>query len=130
PVMPLRLPQPEGVGLAIWTYRPALAQVANDFIGVDRIMIDEPVKLRAGGHEAVGEGTAGLYIPLTRIEADNPPQDHLLVLPLSDPCRRPGKGKSLPLRPWSRGRRGRWRTRHIQKQEERQDNGEHSSELA
>jgi hypothetical protein len=93
-------------------------------------MVDQSVELRARGHEAVGEGTAGLHIPLARVEADDPPQDHLLVLPPRDPCRRPGKGEGLALRPWSRGRRGRWRTSHTQEQEERQGNGEHSLELA
>src|SRR5438093_11208067 len=93
-------------------------------------MIDEPVEQRAGGHEAAGEGPAGLHIPLARVGGGEPPQDHLLVLPLSDPCRRPGKEEGLPLRPWSRGRRGRWHTSHTQEQEERQGNGEYSLDLA
>src|SRR5262245_35149567 len=97
--MPLRLPQPEGVGLAIGTYCPAIAQVADNFVGVDRIMIHQPVEQRAGRHETVGEGAAGLHIPLAWVEAGDPPQDHLLVFPPGDPFRRPWEGEGLPLWP-------------------------------
>src|SRR5215471_20985941 len=126
--MLLCFPQPEGVGLAIGTYRPAVAQIADNLVKVDWIMVDQPVKQRAGGHEADGEGAAGLHIPLARVEAGDPPQDHLLVLPSGDPVRRPGKGEGLPLRLWYW--RGRWRPRHTQAQEEQQSHGEHSLDLA
>src|SRR5262245_36106778 len=102
--MPLRRPQSEGIGFPVWTHRPAVAQVADDFVGVNRIMVHKPVELRAGGHKAVREGAAGLDIPLSRVEAGDSPQDHLLVLSLGDPFRRPGKGEGLPFRRWRWGR--------------------------
>src|SRR5262249_20295763 len=101
---------------------------ADNLVGVDWIMVHQPVKQRASGHEAAGEGTAGLHIPLARVEASDSPQDHLLVLPPGNPVRRPGKGEGLPLRLWHW--RGRGRPRHTQAQEEQQSNEEHSLDLA
>src|SRR5687767_5234926 len=96
--MPLRLPQPEGVRFPVRTHRPALAQVADDFIRLDWIIVDEPVEQRASWHQTVGEGTTGLHVPLARVEAGDPPQEHLLVLPPGDPFRWPGKDEGLTLR--------------------------------
>src|SRR5215470_15450442 len=128
--MPLRLSQPEGIDLAIWAHHPAFAQVTDDFVGVNRIMVHQPVEQRASRHQAVWEGATGLHIPLTWVEAGDPLQDHLLVLPSGDPVRWPGKGEGLPLRPCSRGRWGCWSPGHTQEQEERQGKGEYALNLA
>ncbi len=83
PIVPLRLSQAERIGFPVATHRPALAQVAHDLVGIDRIVVDKPVELRRGGHEAVGKGAARVDVPLARVEAGDPLEDHLLVFPLA-----------------------------------------------
>src|SRR5713101_3641623 len=123
PVVPLRRPQMEGVGFPVPTHRPALAQVADDFVGVHRIVVHEPVELRGSGHEAVRKSAASVNIPLARVEAGDAAKDHLLVPSPGDPVRRPGKDEGLSIRRWRL--RGRWRGDPADDHEEQQGNGKH-----
>ena len=115
-IVPLRLAQTERVGLAVATDREALAQVADDLVGIDGIVVDEPVELRPGRHQAIRERAARVHVPLPRIEPGDALEDHLLVFPPGDPVRRPGEVEGLSVR---RSRlRGRRRRRDGNDQDE------------
>ena len=83
-VGPVRFGQVEGVHRAVLADVPALGQVPDDLLRVDRVVLNQLVEPGAGGCECGGQAGAVVHVPEAGVVASNPLHGPT-VLATSDP---------------------------------------------